>query len=148
MFLSASLSWECMASMESTKLTWVALLGGWMQFARAAVALPDDAEGRAWRASVPAMIGLQAVCMAMRTLDQLPPDEQALGVDRSRVLLEQYLRKLHEHHGGRPFHPKLEELVNDAERAIEEAARRCAATEGAPEEAGRDDPGPYGGDAP
>jgi hypothetical protein len=29
-------------------LTWAGLLGQWLDFARASVALPDDAEGRRW----------------------------------------------------------------------------------------------------
>ena len=46
---------------NSKKLTWAALMGRWVDFAQSALALPDTAEGHAWKQAVPAIIGLQAL---------------------------------------------------------------------------------------
>ena len=98
------------------KLTWAALLARWVQFARSAVALPEDAHGRAWKAAVPDIIGLQAVTCALGELDQLPPEERALGLDRARVLIDRYAK-----HIGELFkddiHPTLTEMIDDARKA-------------------------------
>ncbi|MEM8783753.1 MAG: hypothetical protein AAGE65_12985 [Planctomycetota bacterium] len=73
-------------------LTWSALLAQCVQLAQAAVALPDDegAEegmGRAWRASVPHVIRLQAVWFALERHGELAADQRALGRDRAAVAL-------------------------------------------------------------
>ena len=73
-------------------LTWAAMLGRWVDFARSSVALPDDAEGRKLKASVPDLIQLQAVWFALQHLDDLPPDERALGRDRAGVLITRHTR--------------------------------------------------------
>ncbi|MEM1444697.1 MAG: hypothetical protein AAGF84_01450 [Planctomycetota bacterium] len=75
-------------------LTWSALLSQCVRLAQAAVALPDDSsaagtEGRAWRASVPHVIRLQAVWFALERRDELPVDERALGRDRAAVALRE-----------------------------------------------------------
>lgn len=104
------------------RLTWAALLGQWVRFAQSALALPDDAEGRAWKAAVPAIIALQAVCMALRDAHRLPPDERALGLDRARILLEKHSAELHRLFANGPLHPMLRELIADAELAIRDVA--------------------------
>ena len=68
--------------LDTDKLTWAALLGRWMAFAKNAVALPDDDAGRRVRNSVVDLITLQAVWFALQNLDELDPDERALGIDR------------------------------------------------------------------
>jgi hypothetical protein len=113
-----------MAELHPRKLTWAALLGHWVEFARSAVALPDDAEGRAWRKSIPAIIGLQAVTMALAEADDLEPEQRAVGVDRSRVLIERHTRELHEAFdidAGNDLHPMLVELITDAWSAVRKA---------------------------
>lgn len=103
---------------DARKLTWAALLGRWVEFARSALALPDDAPGRALRSAVPDIIGLQAVTMALGEAGELEPDQRALGLDRARVLIERHtrhLRKLFED-GGLP--DKLAELIDDADAAV------------------------------
>ncbi len=107
-----------MSEIDASKLTWTALLGRWVEFARSAVALPDDAEGRAWRKSVPDIIGLQAVAMALRDAERLEPDQRALGVDRARVLIERHTAHLHAAFGPAELHPMLVELITDAWSAV------------------------------
>ena len=100
------------------KLTWAALLGRWLDFARSAVALPDDATGRAWKASVPAIIGLQAITLALGEADRLDADQRALGLDRARILIDRYTGQLHQAFGDEPLHPMLVELIDDALAAV------------------------------
>jgi hypothetical protein len=107
-----------MSQFEPTKLTWTALLGRWIDFARSALALPDDAEGRAWKQSVPAIIGLQAVVMALHHSDELDADQRAVGRDRARVLIERHTRELHDAFGDDQPHPMLVELITDAWSAV------------------------------
>ncbi len=110
-----------MAELQPQKLTWAALLGRWVEFAQAAVALPDDAQGRNWRQAVPAIIGLQAVTMALGDADQLAPDQRALGLDRAEILIDRHVRQLHGIFGRSQLHPMLEELILDAHSALRRA---------------------------
>jgi hypothetical protein len=107
-----------MAELQPNKLTWAALLGRWVDFARSAVALPDDASGRAWKRSIPAIIGLQAVAMALRHHDELDTKQAAVGIDRARVLIERHTGELHEAFGEGDLHPMLVELIEDAWSAV------------------------------
>ncbi len=104
--------------MDSHTLTWAALLGRWIEFARSAVALPDDADGRAWKQAIPAIIGLQAVCMALREVDDLPADERALGLDRADLLIQQHTAELHAAFDRLSLHPMLIELIDDAAKTL------------------------------
>lgn len=108
--------------LDPHKLTWAALLGQWVEFARSAVALPDDADGRKWRAAVPDIIGLQAVTMALRELDQLPENERALGLDRARILIHRHSAALHDLFNPEPLHPMLRDLTAEAEQAVKHAS--------------------------
>ncbi len=110
-----------MTDLDVPKLTWAVLLGRWVEFARAAVALPDDAEGRAWKKVVPDIIGLQAVAMALKDADQLEPDQRALGIDRSRVMIERHTEHIHAAFGEGELHPMLVELITDAWSAVKHA---------------------------
>jgi hypothetical protein len=71
-------------------LTWAALLGRWIDFARSAVALPDDTAGQAMRDCVPDIIMLQAVYFALKHLQDLDSQEKALGLDRAQVLITKH----------------------------------------------------------
>jgi hypothetical protein len=104
-----------------TGLTWAVLLGRWTDFARAAVALPRDADGNRWRASVAPVIGLQAVTFALGDLDRLEPSERALGLDRAEMLIRRHARELHEHWRGLPMHEELTRLIGDARAALASA---------------------------
>ncbi len=110
-----------MSKFDPRKLTWAALLGRWMEFARSALALPDDAEGRAWRQAVPAIIGLQAVAMALSEAGELDREQRALGCDRARVLIERHRNELHGIFGPDALQPMLRELIDDAEAALRRA---------------------------
>lgn len=110
-----------MAEIDDRKLTWAALLGRWVQMARAAVALPDDAEGRAWRASIPHIISLQAVTMALGEAGELDADERALGIDRARILIERAREGLAEAFDAEATHPMVRELLDDAAAALGKA---------------------------
>ncbi|MDH3583292.1 MAG: hypothetical protein OER86_03670 [Phycisphaerae bacterium] len=119
-----------MVDPDASALTWVALLGQWVDFARSALALPDDADGRAWRSAVPDIIGLQAVTLALGQVGQLPADERALGLDRARLLIEQHSRRLAAAFDEKPLHPRLEELIADASRTLAGAEKRHASSLG------------------
>ena len=113
---------------DARKVTWTALLGRWVSFARSAVALPDDAQGRAWKAAVPDIIGLQAVTCALDELDQLPPHERALGLDRARVLIERHSGNLHRLWPN-GLHPMLDEMIGDAQAAMHKAHSAVASAD-------------------
>ena len=109
------------------RLTWAVMLGRWVEFAKAAVALPGDEvgsveggkEGGRWRASVPDVVGLQAVWFALQDLDELAVDERALGLDRAGVLIERHAGALRSRWGGGDEMPEaLAELIEEAEAAL------------------------------
>ncbi len=106
-----------MGELNPLKLTWAVLLGRWIEFAQAALALPADENGRAWKAAVPDIIALQAICMALGELGELDADERALGVDRSRVLFEKHEANLRGLFGAGP-HPIIGELIGVARGGI------------------------------
>lgn len=114
---------------DARKLTWAALLGRWLEFARSAVALPDDAEGEAMRQAVPDIISLQALAMALGEADELGDDELALAIDRARVLLERHVAKLGDLFGEQ-MHPMLVELLEDASEAMRRAEQLLARRRG------------------
>jgi hypothetical protein len=111
-------------------LTWTLLLAKWTEFARAAVALPAGDQGARWKASVPAVIGLQAVAHALGELDMVcaggqgadrpsAADDYEVGQDRAEVMIRQYVRELHEIWKGEAMPAGMAELVSDARRALE-----------------------------
>lgn len=106
-----------MSAFDPRKLTWAALLGRWVAFARSAVALPDDAQGKAWKAAVPDIIGLQAVAMALGELDQLAPTELALGLDRAQILIDRHSHNLRTLFPA-DLHPMLREMIEEATHAL------------------------------
>ena len=125
--------------MDSRNLTWAALLGRWVELAQAAVALPDDAEGRAWRSAVPHVITLQAVTMALGEVDDLPADERALGIDRARILVERARAGLDEWFEADDVHPMVAELLGDAEAAVAKAEAMMSDSDGGAAGAGETD---------
>lgn len=66
-------------------LTWAFLLAHWTEFARAAVALPEDGEAGRYRKSVAPLISLAALSHALAEVDRLADDERALAIDRSEL---------------------------------------------------------------
>lgn len=114
-------------------LTWAALLAHWVEFARSAVALPDDTQGRAWRAVVPEVIQLQAVYFALGELGGLPDDQRRLGLDRAEVLIDRSAAALSAAWEDRPPE-SVDELVRDARRRLAEAAESGGSATDAPAE--------------
>lgn len=83
------------SEMNSTSLSWAALIGYWLDFARAAVCLPENDEGAAWSSSVTPAITLQAVIFALEHLDDLDLEERSLGLDRAELLVQDAETALH-----------------------------------------------------
>ena len=100
-------------------VTWAVLLGHWVDFARSALALPDDAAGRRLRASVPDIIMLQAVWHALGEVDGLDPDQRALGIDRAEVLIDKHAAALHDRFGNDALPDLVAELIDDARARLE-----------------------------
>ena len=110
-----------MPDRDDARLTWAVLLGRWVEFAQSAVALPDDADGRAWKAAVPAIIGLQSLAMALQHASELDREERLLGIDRARVGIERYTDELRGAFGDQALHPMLDELILDAWSGVRQA---------------------------
>ncbi len=105
-------------------LTWAALLGRWMEFARSSVALPPTPEGDRWRRAVAPIITLQAVTFALSEVSGLPAAEAALGVARADVLIENARRDLlalWSVGNASELHPELGALLHDAGAALDAA---------------------------
>lgn len=99
------------------RLTWAVLLGRWVSFARGALALPDDAEGRRLRASVPDIIMLQAVWFALQDLHGLDAEQRAVGIDRAALLIDRHGEALAARWGP-AMPPLLREVLEDARRQL------------------------------
>ncbi len=104
--------------LDADKLTWSVLLGRWIEFARGALALPDNAQGRALRDSVADIIALQAVWFALQHIDELDADEKALGLDRAEVLIERHTAFINKRWENRELPSELTSLIADAHEAI------------------------------
>ena len=108
-----------MRSLSPESLTWTALLAKWVDFARSAVALPDDADGLRWRQSVPAVINLQAVTFALADLERIAVADRALARDRGRVLVAEQVAAI-DAIWTTPDRPRaLGEMIADARAAAE-----------------------------
>jgi len=99
--------------------TWATLLAGWIEFARSALALPDDATGDRWRDSVAPAIGLHAIAMALGELHTLDHDERALAMDKAELAIKQHARELSGVWGAEPMPDSLVELIEDARASWE-----------------------------
>ncbi|MFG0248959.1 MAG: hypothetical protein ACF8OB_08745 [Phycisphaeraceae bacterium JB051] len=102
--------------LDAHKLTWAVLLGKWVEFARSAVGLPDDEQGNKLRQSVPDLIMLQAVWFALQHMDELSADQQALGLDRAGVLIDQHAQVLQSRWSPDPLPQRIEQLIGDAQK--------------------------------
>jgi len=102
---------------DATHLTWAVLLGRWIEFARSAVALPDDDAGRRMRAAVPDIIMLQAVWFALQHLDELDAEQRAVGLDRAAYLIGTHGAALHRRFGSN-VPDQVRELIDDAGRQL------------------------------
>ena len=108
-----------------TGLTWAVLLGRWLDFARSVRALAPNEAGRRLRDSVPDIIVLQAVWFSLQELEQLDRAQQAVGLDRSQILIEKHAANLQ-----RRFNPvprQIGLLIQEAEDQLHQQQRRHAA---------------------
>jgi hypothetical protein len=105
------------------QLTWAALLGRWVSFARSAVALPDDPRSEKLRDSISDIIMLQAVWFALHHLDELDAEQRALGVDRAEVLIDKHAAALEQRWAGEPMPETMRELIDDARGALQAASQ-------------------------
>ncbi|XAM00970.1 hypothetical protein OT109_06195 [Phycisphaeraceae bacterium D3-23] len=109
--------------LDAERLTWAVLLGRWTDFARSAVALPDDEAGRRLRDSLADLIGLQAVWFALTHLDELDAEERALGLARAGVLIDRHASALAKRYGDAGVPEQACELIEDAQAALRRAVR-------------------------
>ena len=114
----------CTPSGITHNLTWTVLLGRWIEFAKSALALPDDAEGRRLRDSVGDIIMLQAVWFALQNLDELDDAERAVGLDRAQLLIDKHGGVIRDRWRNREMPSMLCELLADAHRQCEVASGR------------------------
>lgn len=96
---------------------WTALLGRWVEFARAAVALPDDAAGAAWKASVTPLITLQALTHALDEIDDFDDDERDLALDKAELLIDDATDAILNAWSGQPVPEGIREAMDDARDA-------------------------------
>ncbi|MEM8757596.1 MAG: hypothetical protein AAGF47_07420 [Planctomycetota bacterium] len=107
-----------MTTNDNRAMTWAGLLGKWSEFARGAVALPDDGEGGRVKRAVPEIIALQSITHALGELHELSADEQALGLDRAEIGIREHAAAVHAIWGDEPLHPMVAELIDDALAAL------------------------------
>ena len=112
-----------MSKLDVKQLTWAALIGRWVEFAQAAVGLADDGDGAAWKQIVPAVIGLQAVTMALGDLDELSDDQRALGMDRASILIDRHSMEIEMAFPDRRDQPGLQDVMVKARHALRDARK-------------------------
>lgn len=103
------------------EVTWAALLGQWMDFAKASVALPPGKEGEAWRQTVSPVIALQALTYALGEIADLEPEERALGLDKAEMLIAGHVAEINQAWAGREMPESVREVVGDASVAMQAA---------------------------
>lgn len=106
---------------DAAGLTWAVLLSRWVDFARSAVALPDAGDDGRLKASVTDLIALQAVWFALRQVDELPPEQRALGLDRAEVLIDRHAKALRRRWKGGNLPQACADLIDDATTALSDA---------------------------
>jgi len=94
------------------KLTWAVLLGRWIDFARSALALPEDQAGQRLRHSVPDIIMLQAVWFAITHIKDLDAAQHSVGLDRAEILIDKHTQVLCERFGAE-VPPAIQSLLDD-----------------------------------
>ncbi|MHC5113240.1 MAG: hypothetical protein ACYTGP_02280 [Planctomycetota bacterium] len=108
-------------------LTWTAMLARWVEYAKATLAIPSDAAGESWQASVSAVINLQAVTFALAEVDELAGAERAFALDKAAVLISDNATALARVWGD-VLPESLTEVCDDARAALL-AARHVGAVE-------------------
>ncbi len=107
--------------LKTKLLTWAVLLSHWVEFAQSSVALPVTGSWGVLRETVADIIMLQAVCLALRDLNDLPDDQRALGLDRAAVLIEKHTAAIQSRTWPEGLPQALQELIRDAHQALTQA---------------------------
>lgn len=105
------------SNLNTNQLTWALLLARWVEFARSALALPEDDTGKRMKDSVGDVINLQAVFFALEDIDDLAAAERALGIDRAALLIEKHAGAL-ESRWESELPDQLRELIDDAQERL------------------------------
>jgi hypothetical protein len=108
-------------SLAVRELAWAALLGRWIEFAKASVALPADGDGPAWKRSTAPFIELQAIVWALRELAELPVADRPAARDRAEVQVRRASAALDAIWRGVPMPSTILELLDDATIGLREA---------------------------
>ena len=111
----------------SSGVVWMGLLAHAAQLVSAASVVPPEQDGDRWRRSMPAIIGLQALTLALgwsvergRTGDRR---DLAVACDRAGILIRQHRAELAQAWGGSAIPAGIGELVDDAEKVHASANR-------------------------
>ena len=107
-----------MMPLHPETLTWTALLGKWIEFAQASVALPRDDGGDRWRASVAPIVNLQAVTFALAELKDLPSEDRPFALDKAGIIISDNAEKLSELWAETQLPVSLQEIIADARVAL------------------------------
>ncbi|QDU32753.1 hypothetical protein KS4_07870 [Poriferisphaera corsica] len=107
--------------LPADQITWAALLGQWVEFARSAVALPSNDEGARMKDSIADVIMLQAVWFALESLSGLSTDEQALGLNRAALLIKKHKANLVSRYTEIQMPHSMSQLISDAESSYSKA---------------------------
>jgi hypothetical protein len=104
-------------------VTWATLLGHWTDLVKAGEGLKrsDDEDDRAWRASLPEVIRLQAITFALAELDRVEIPDRGLARDRATIGVEEASAQLDALWSGVSMPEALLEIASDAARAVEAA---------------------------
>lgn len=97
---------------------WLVLLAQATQLAAAAQAWPADAVGETLRESIPDLLQLQAVCIAMQQLGRIPPDRRAYARDHAEWLVKSASERLVERWRGEPMPEAMLESMTAARSSI------------------------------
>lgn len=98
---------------------WAMLLAKWTELAKIGVALPKSGETGRWREALPSVITLQAATCALGESASLDYEERAVGRDRAEMLLREHASNLSTIWRGVPMPETLNEMLEDARRALE-----------------------------
>lgn len=99
-------------------LSWTALLARWTESAGAAMAIPDEDDGDRWRASVAAVIQLQAITFALADLEHLEPADRPFACDRAEILVRESAQAIDSAWSGAALADSIVEIIDDAVHAL------------------------------
>lgn len=106
--------------LDPDRLTWAVLLARWTDFARGALALPEDGTPGRVRESVSDIITLQAVWFSLNQMDSLSGAEQAVGLARAGVLIQRHSAAIHTRFGDVALPEDLQSLLDDVQQAYQD----------------------------